>query len=278
MRLAMSNIAWAPEEASAAYTLIARHGARGLEIAPGIAFAGEADPFVPSVGATNAFLREIGAYGLALVSMQSLLFGMGGAQLFGTTEERAAFDAGMERALILAGRLGIPNLVFGSPGNRACPPTVDAAAQAGETFARLGDRAVSLGTRIAIEPAPAAYGTNFLNTAADVAAFVAALGHPGIGLNLDIGALLMNGEMVDVPQLIARAGAALAHVHVSEPHLAPAPASVETLMPIAAALAISDYPGWVSLEMRRHAPDPLGMIDVCLGRVATLLARKISHA
>ena len=54
MKLAVSNIAWPPHEAEAAYALLAAHGFTGLEIAPGLAFAGEDDAFQPSAGAVSA--------------------------------------------------------------------------------------------------------------------------------------------------------------------------------------------------------------------------------
>ena len=43
MRLAVSNIAWRAEEAEAALDRLQVLGVAGLEIAPGLAFAGEPD-------------------------------------------------------------------------------------------------------------------------------------------------------------------------------------------------------------------------------------------
>lgn len=75
MRLAVSNIAWLPDEAMDAYAIMANAGCGGLEIAPGLAFSGESDPFAPSNEAIARIRRDIGQFGLELVSMQSLLFG-----------------------------------------------------------------------------------------------------------------------------------------------------------------------------------------------------------
>ena len=48
MKLAISNIAWAPEHRHAVYAAMQARGIGGLEFAPGLLFAGEPDPFEPS--------------------------------------------------------------------------------------------------------------------------------------------------------------------------------------------------------------------------------------
>jgi len=271
----MSNIAWPPAEARAAYALLARHGGTGLEIAPALAFPDAADPFVPDPAQIARFAAERAEFGLELVSMQSLLFGVTGAQLFGTDEERAVFAQAMGRAIDLASRIGVPNLVFGSPRQRAFPDSMTAGAardQAAETFTRLGDRARAAGTVIALEPNPASYGTNFLTSVAETAAFVAALDHPAITLNFDIGALIANDETADVAALWRMVRGRISHVHISEPELAPAPADPALLARLAGELAALGYAGWFSIEMRQSEAPALPEIDTRLGLAAAALA------
>lgn len=189
MILSVSNIAWAPRDRLAAYDVIARAGIVGLEIAPGLFFASAEDPFVPDATCADAAMREIASLGLSLVSMQSLLFGVEGAALFGDSVASAMFERGMTRAINLAGQFGIPNLVFGSPAQRRIPDDMseeDAWGRAAETFCRLGDLAAAEGTRIAIEANPASYGTNFLTTLDEAEAFVAYVGHSAVTLILDL--------------------------------------------------------------------------------------------
>ena len=270
MKLAVSNIAWTPEERLAAYDLMAGAGITGLEIAPGLFFAGAEDPFVPDAATAEAALAEIAARGLSLVSMQALLFGVAGAALLGDAEERAAFVRGMTRAIDLAGRFGIPNLVFGSPGQRRIPEGMDpddAREQAAETFRRLGDRAAAAGTAIAMESNPPAYGANFLTTLEEAESFVAQVDHPAVTLILDLGAMHMNGAFDTlagrIPALVER----LTHVHVSEPHLAPAPDDATDLAPVLTALRRAGYGRAVSIEMKR----PEGGLDILRGRVDALV-------
>ncbi|MEE4155023.1 MAG: sugar phosphate isomerase/epimerase family protein [Erythrobacter sp.] len=262
MRLAMSNIAWASEERIAAYRIMAEAGMTGLEIAPGLFFHAAEDPFAPDPASAHQALAEMADAGLALVSMQSLLFGVEGAALFEGEEARHRFELGMIRAIELAGRFGIPNLVFGSPRQRQVPEGVameTALGQANELFAALGDRALAVGTRIAIEANPAAYGTNFLTTLGEAFAFVERVDHPAITAILDLGAMHMNGEFEEVPARVAAIGARLSHVHVSEPQLAPAPAPGRALGPAFKALEAVGYQGAVSIEMKRSER---GLADV----------------
>jgi sugar phosphate isomerase/epimerase len=271
MILSVSNIAWQPDERFGAYDLMIEAGLTGLEIAPGLFFAEAEDPFEPEAATANAALEEITARGLSLVSMQSLLFGVQGAALLGSAAERAAFGHGMTRAINLAARFGIPNLVFGSPGQRRIPvgmATQDAWAQAAETFRRLGDRAAAAGTAISMEANPAAYGTNFLTTLEEAEAFVAKVDHPAVTLILDLGAMHINGDFSTV---VGRAGALvprLTHVHVSEPHLAPAPDDATNIAPLLMALRAAGYGRAVSIEMKRHE----GGLEILRGRVAALVS------
>jgi len=275
MKLAVSNIAWRADDRLEAYALLERHAVTGLEIAPGLFFHAAADPFTPDEDQARAALAEIHPAGLRIVSMQSLLFGVSGAALFGNADERSRFNAAIRRAIDLAGRFGIPNLVFGSPRQRIVPETITAA-HANEVaiavFRTLGDAAQAADCAIAIEPNPAAYGTNFLTRTQEALAFVASVDHPAIGLNLDVGALLMNGEFDDLEPLVAAAVGHIAHVHLSEPHLAPAPERTETAARVLRTVRATGYDRWFSIEMKTVDEPSLAALDRSLGRLAAAVA------
>ncbi len=250
----MSNIAWLPGERLKAYAILAEAGWTGLEVAPGLLFYAAEDAFDPDSATAREAMREVEGAGLTLVSMQSLLFGVEGAALFGTAEDRAAFERGMRRAITLAGRFGISNCVFGSPMQRRMPEGMamaEATEQAAEVFRRLGDAAAAAGTCITIEANPAAYGTNFCTTLEEAEALVALTDHPAIALILDLGAMHMNASFASVPARLPALTPRLNHVHVSEPHLAPAPADSAALVPVLRALRASGYAKAVSIEMKR---------------------------
>lgn len=277
MKLAVSNIAWAAPESGLAYALLKDSGVSGLEIAPALAFPDESDPFAPSVESVNAFRDVITLHGLELVSMQSLLFGTNGAQLFGTAVERRRLEDAVERALVLANRLGIPNVVFGSPRNRVYPHYMsenEAVELAGEIFVRIGLRADELGCVIAIEPNSRAYGTNFLTSVRSALHFVERLALPAIRLNFDIGTLLAENEASEIENLKESILAHTSHVHISEPQLAPAPAWPRQLASIAQPFLLGDYSGWFSIEMRRADENPLEVLRECISRAREGLATR----
>lgn len=263
MRLAVSNLAWPAAYAAEAYAVLAQAGVQGLEIAPGLLFPHEPDPFRPSASVLARLRADLVAAGLTLCSMQSLLFGVTGAALFGNAGERRAFEDGLLRAIRLAEMLGIPNLVMGSPRNRVRPDTLSETAaqeQAAETFRRLAGAAQAAGCVLAIEPNPAAYGTNFLTTTDAAAAFVRRVDHPAVRLNFDVGALQVNGTFADLGRALAETGDITSHVHLSEANLKPFPGSRETAEAVFSGLHGAGWTGWVSIEMLASADDAIGVL------------------
>jgi sugar phosphate isomerase/epimerase len=266
MRFAVSNIAWGYPERQAAYARLETAGITGLEIAPGLLFAESADPFVPSAAELAAAQAEIADAGLTLVSMQSLLFGVKGADLFGDEAGRAAFVTGLGRAIALAERLEIPNLVMGSPKQRNRPDgmSIDAAMDhAAEILRPLAAAAAAAGTKIAMECNPAEYGTNFLTMPEETLGFVHRADHPAITLNFDIGATHLTGTFPRIEDLLAEAGPAISHVHVSEPFLAPAPANPADAARVLRKLRAMGYANAVSIEMLQPE-DGLAGLDMAL--------------
>ena len=250
MKQSVSNIAWSPGERFDAYALLANHNVDGLEIAPGLAFPDLNRPFDATDADVRDFLRSIQKHELVLTSMQSLLFGTSGAALFGDGMARARFREGIEAAIRLAGRLRIPNLVLGSPKNRLIPEDMESA-EAREIwldmFCRLGDEAARVGTVVALEANPTEYGTNFLTTVAQTIDAVKACAHPAVTLNLDLGALLLTGEIDRLYELGEQEIGLISHVHISSPHLKPIGPSHKG---IAEMLGLADRAGvWPSVEM-----------------------------
>ncbi|MCG6206875.1 sugar phosphate isomerase/epimerase [Rhodopseudomonas sp. HC1] len=277
MKLAVSNIAWAPAERDLAYALLAAHGVRGLEIAPALFFDGAADPFQPRHHEAERALAAARVANLELVSMQSLLFNVEGAALFQGADAHDRFCSAMLRAIDLAGRFSIGNLVFGSPRQRNIPDGMSADVAEGiavATFRRLGDAAGRAGTKLGIEFNPSAYGTNFLNDVDSAAAFVARVDHAAVTLILDLGAMHMNDEFDRIDDVVASHAGRISHVHLSEPNLAPAPASVAQAAQVISVMTKAGYSGWYSIEMKPQPEHGLAALDQALGRLveAAMLA------
>ena len=183
----------------------------------------------------------------------------------------------MLRAMRLAHRIGIPNLVFGSPKQRVIPEAMSRE-QAGATavafFRSLGDRAE--GCCIAIEPNAAAYGTNFLNSMEEALAFVEMVDHPAITLNFDIGALHMNGDFDQLEALAQRGASLISHVHFSEPNLEPAPANTDDAERVFATLERIGYQGWCSIEMKAQTEAPLAALEAAVARLLAAAGARVT--
>jgi sugar phosphate isomerase/epimerase len=272
---AVSNIAWPFTDRIEAYGLMVAHDVTGLEIAPGMLFADASDAFNPPAHLIRERLAEIAAAGLALVSMQSLLFGVEGAALFGDASQRRTYVDALGRAVRIAGALGIPHLVLGSPRERNIPegmPDAEVAKIATEVLADLAEVAQAHGCRIGLEPNPAVYGTNFA-THTDIAArIVREIGHPGLCLTLDIGNLQINREMHDLGKIVARNVDIIGHAHLSEPDLALAPGNAEMAAEVISVLQDAGYAGWLSVEMRASGPRSCEALLLALGRLKTARA------
>lgn len=280
MRMAVSNIAWPANLADQAYACLAENAVRGLEVAPSLAFWEEPDPFAPSDAAIRAFHARVASHGLVLVSMQSLLFGVEGAVLFGTPSERQVFTQGLLRAASFAGRVGIPNMVLGAPTARSIPDGMERAeaeAIAADVFREVGDVCARAGTRLALEPNDAAYGTNFLVTVAEAAAFIRQVGHPAVTLNFDLGTVRMNGQDGMAGALLGEVADVTSHVHLSEAHLAPVgPALGAATTAMARQAVLAGYDGWYSIEMRAVPGDPLRAVTAAVQSSARALAAALT--
>ena len=136
-----------------------------------------------------------------------------------------------------------------------------------DMFRELGDAAGGAGTVLGIEFNPAAYGTNFLNDVAQAKAFVERVNHPAVSLVLDMGAMHMNGDFGKVDDLATHFAHNISHVHISEPNLAPAPASAERAASVLSAMASAGYNRWYSIEMKPQPFLGLSALDKALHRL-----------
>ncbi|MBP5158375.1 MAG: sugar phosphate isomerase/epimerase [Treponema sp.] len=212
MKLAISNLAWNAGQNEAAYALMREYGFTGLEVAPTKIIA---DRPYSHLAEAESWARDLKVrYGFSIPSMQSIWYGRM-EKLFGTEEERATLLAYTKAAVDFAGAIGCGNLVFGCPKNRNRPDGADGKV-AVRFFRELGDYAASKGTCIGMEANPAIYGTNFVNGTEEALELIDDVSSDGFKLNLDIGAMIQNGEALS---LLQDRLPLINHVHVSEPML-----------------------------------------------------------
>lgn len=218
MRIAVSNIAWEPEEDEAVAALLRAHAVDAVDIAPAKYFA---NPALATSAEIDAVRARWAGWNVEITGMQALLFGTTGLNVFGAPEIRRALLDHLRAVCCIAGRLGAKRLVFGSPKNRdrSGLNDGDTLSIAIEFFCELGNIASDHGVCICLEPNPPRYGANFMTNSSETARIVSALAHPSIRMQLDTGALTINEE--EPSQVLASFGHLVGHVHASEPDLLP---------------------------------------------------------
>lgn len=218
MRLAISNIAWDVSEDEEVAQLLHRYSIDAIDVAPGKYFP---DPINASDGEIAQVKTWWAERGIEITGMQALLFGTTGLNVFGSAEVQEATLGRLAAVCRIGAGLGATRLVFGSPKNRDRSGLTDQEAMdvAAPFFRRLGDIAESHGVLICLEPNPPCYGANFMTTSADTARVVEHVGHAAIKMQLDTGALTINGE--DAAGVLGSYAPLVGHVHASEPDLLP---------------------------------------------------------
>lgn len=218
MRLAISNIAWDTAEDEAIATLLHRLGVDAIDVAPGKYFPDPAKATDEDIARVKHWWSE---HGIEITGMQALLFGTTGLNVFGPPEAQEAMLQHLTAVCRIGAGLGAKKLVFGSPKNRDRAGLNDQEAMgvAVPFFRRLGDIAQSYGVVICLEPNPSCYGANFMTTSAETAQVVEQIAHPAIRMQLDTGALSINGE--NPGAVLQDCACLIGHVHASEPDLLP---------------------------------------------------------
>lgn len=248
MELAVSNIAWTPEEEPAVAKRLGEIGVKNIELAPTKYWQ---DPTQISVKEAQEKVDWWKQYGITPVAFQSMLFNRPDLKLFETPELREDAVRYMEKFIQLAGVMGVQRMVFGSPKNRqrGDMPYEQAEKIAAEYFSRLGETAVSSGVEVCIEPNAPQYACDFITNAYEGIDFVKAVNSSGVRLHLDTACMTLAGD--DIEQAIVDAGDLLHHFHVSAPMLGDVCAD-DGIDHAAAAQGLQhiDYKGIVSIEMR----------------------------
>jgi D-psicose/D-tagatose/L-ribulose 3-epimerase len=246
MRLAISNIAWDANEDEEVAALLQRHAIDAIDVAPSKYFAVPAEATAQDIAKVRAVWAD---RGIEITGMQSLLFGTTGLNIFGPVETRAAMLDHLAVICRIGGGLGARKLVFGSPRNRDRGEFSDEEVLeiALPFFRYLGQIALDNGVVICLEPNPVRYGANFMTDSGETAAVVRQVGHAGIKMQFDTGALSINAE--DAEAVLRDCAPLIGHVHASEADLLPLGEAGGSHADFAAAL-------------RRHLPDHVVSIEM----------------
>ncbi|MBC7490139.1 MAG: sugar phosphate isomerase/epimerase [Glaciimonas sp.] len=218
MRLAVSGIAWDIFEDEDVAKLLKHYGVDAIDVVPGKYFPEPASATDEEMARVKRWWAE---RGIEITGMQALLFGTSGLNLFGSPDVQDTMLQRLSAVCRIGGGLGATRVVFGSPKNRDRSGLNDeqVIGVAIPFLRRLGDIAQSYGVVICLEPNPTCYGANFMTTSAETAEVVRQVAHPAIRMQLDTGALTINGE--DPVVVLQNSVSLIGHIHASEPDLLP---------------------------------------------------------
>lgn len=252
MEVSISNIAWDPTQDKAVAALLHQYDVNYIDIAP--------SKYFPQINlATEKDILSVKQFwkkqGIALLGMQSLLFGTKNLNIFAEKEIQEAMLKHLKNVCHIANLLGVEKLVFGSPKNRDRNGLTDQEAEekAYEFFNKLGNIALAENVIICLEPNPICYGANFMTTSEETWQMVKKINHKSIKMQLDTGAISINEE--DILQLLSFAKNEIGHIHLSEPQLVPVGTAKTDHYLFSRAIKKEIQGAKVAIEMLTSSPD-----------------------
>ena len=245
-------------------------GYDALEVAP---FTLAADPSAITDAQAQAFRRIAEDHGLTISGLHWLLVAPAGLSIVSADAAlRGTTTAFMQRLVELCAYMGGKYLVHGSPKQRSVPAgethTV-ALERATECLAAAAKRAEQCGVVYCIEPLSTAE-TDVLNTVAQAAEMVDAIGSPAFRTMIDCSAA-GQVETDDVPTLMRRwmPTGRIGHVQVNDPNRRGPGQGAMRFAPILAALRemqqAGHYDGIVAVEPFDYVPDGMGSAARAIG-------------
>ena len=268
MRLATCNEPWnGVASIEEVFRIAARIGFEGVEIAP-FTLADHADDI--SVARRKEIVRAAADAGVKIVGLHWLFVSPKGLHM--TTPDTAVRQKSIDylKSLTnLCGDLGGTIMILGSPKQRSIePPTTHE-----EGWKRMRDILAACGNVLAernvdlcIE-ALAPSETNFVQTLDEASRMADEVGHPKVGVMLDVKAM---SSMPDgIMGTIRKFGKRTRHFHANHPSLKgvgmplePGDGEPVDWSAILLALDQTGFDGWVSCEPFVYKPDPTTVAEV----------------
>lgn len=246
-------------------------GYDGLEVAP---FTLSEAPHVLPAAQRAAMRRAAADAGIAITGLHYLMRAPAGLSI--TTTDAATRDRSldvMRRLCELAYDLGASVLVHGSPDQRRLEPGAEAEGhkRAADAFAAVAGPAAQAGVVYCIEPLSARQ-TNCINTVAEAAAIVRAVGSPALKTMIDCSSSAVT-EAEPIPDLIRRwiPAGVIGHVHFNDPNRRGPGEGDLSFAPIVTALRDVGWRDVVGVEPFVYEPDGPACAARAIGYVRGLL-------
>ena len=235
--------------------LAAALGYDGLEIAP---MTLAEDPTRLSAARIAALRNAANAAGIAITGLHYLLRAPAGLSITSADPSVRKRSIEVMRALCgLCAELGGRMMVHGSPDQRLLDAgdEADGGKRGIACFATVADAASAAGVTYCVEPL-ARNQTGFVNTVAEAAAIVEAIGSPALRTMVDCSAARQS-EAEPIDALVARwlPTGLIAHMHFNDPNRRGPGEGDLAFGPILKALRAGGYTGNAAIEPFVYLPD-----------------------
>ena len=255
MRISLCNEVIAQVEFARQCAFAAALGYDGLEIAP---FTLSDDPTRLTAARVAELRRAAADAGIAITGLHYLIRAPAGLSITSADPAQRQRSVGVMRRLCgLCAELGGSILVHGSPEQRVLDRADEENGRKRgiEYFAAAADAAADARVTYCIEPL-ARNLTRFVNTVAEAAAIVHAIGKPALRTMIDCSAA-GQAESEPVDTLVRRwlPSGLIAHMHFNDPNRRGPGEGELAFAPILLALRAGDYKGNAAIEPFVYQPD-----------------------
>lgn len=251
--IAISNIVFAGQTSAHDLASLESSQIVGVEVAPGRVWTAP-------IRATSVEIREfrtaIATAQLQVSAFHALTFERPDLTLFGDRQELEALEAYVVELGRISHDVGCDRMVWGSPTTRR--------SRTRRLDRSLHDRAEESVDRICSRLEPMGVSLLFENlwpqndlwcgSVAEIISLIRSVDRQGLGLNLDLRALVESGEGTE--WLTRDTAPHVQHVHVSDPGLEPPTLATHMRSDATKKLVTLGYVGWIALEVRRPQPEP----------------------
>jgi len=245
-KIAISDIAWNLSEEDEIFELMNNMGITNLEISP---FKSQTDLLDSEKIFKEKISNKLNKYGINIVAVQSLLYRYPELTIFDDEKTRQRTLNHLLQLIDFASRIGAKVLVFGSPKNKikGSLSYAEATKIAVDFFKVIGDKAKSCGLMFCLEPTPVDYGADFIRNTKEAIELIKLINNDNLGINIDLGSLILNNEKVE--DAILEAIPYAFHFHISEPFLESINLDSNFHKMIAGTIKQRNYNGFISIEM-----------------------------
>ncbi|MBD1157262.1 sugar phosphate isomerase/epimerase [Pelagibacterales bacterium SAG-MED20] len=266
MKLLISNIAWKNNENAKIVKLLNKKKIELLEFAPDILLSKDYSRKNLIFTKKSWSIKNIKLY-----SMQSVLYEVNNAFLYGNNQQRKNFVQEILKKIDIAKTLGTKVIIFGSPKNRKTfkksKYVLDKIGL--KIFKRIAAYANKKKIIFCLEANPKIYRADYLNNTSDVISIVKKINNKYLKINLDLSTIIYNRE--NIKKIIKENISLIGHAQISAPYLQNILKYKKKIKELVKILKLNNYKKNISIEMTRPKKNSHKQIEKSIDYVKKLI-------